>query len=410
MKTLGTHLAPSIGCASQRGEGGKAARSPESCISERGEQMHFVQSGLNRRSGIGSSVPRVRRPRRLGFVALATTITFSTAGAGVVLSATSAWGSGWTPTEAPLPAGANSSPSADVTGVACPTAGSCVAVGSYTDASSNDQGVIDTLSGGVWTATKAPLPANASPDAILSAVACTSATACTAAGQYIDNSGHDQGLIETGSGTSWTATEAPLPAGANANPVVSIYILAVGCTSATACTIVGEYADNSGNQQGLIETGSGTSWTPTKAPLPAGANANSGADLYAVACTSATACTAAGQYNDNSGQQGLIETGSGTSWTPTKAPLPAGANANPVVSLSAVRCTSATACTIVSGYYDILRQPTGTDRDRVGDELDAHQGTAAGRCQRQPKCRPQRRGVHVGHRLRRCGLLHRHLL
>ena len=68
-----------------------------------------------------------------------------------------------------------------------------------------------------WTAAEAPLPANAAgvagaPDSMAStSVACPSASSCVTVGAYYDSSGNIQGVLATGSGTSWTAAQAPLP-------------------------------------------------------------------------------------------------------------------------------------------------------------------------------------------------------
>jgi hypothetical protein len=139
-------------------------------------------------------------------------------------------------------------------------------------------------------------------------VSCASATICAAAGYYTDSSGNQQGLLLTWSGTSWTATKAPLPAGASTMAIESL-----SCDSALPCVVTGHYTDSSGNQQGLLLTWSGTSWTATTAPLPAGAaTPNPGVDIGSVSCTSATTCIASGYYIDSSGTpQGLLLTGSG---------------------------------------------------------------------------------------------------
>jgi hypothetical protein len=225
--------------------------------------------------------------------------------------------------------------------------------GTYNDSSGNRPGLVLTGAGTSWTATEAPKPAGAGADpaddpAGLGSVACSSASSCAAAGNYTDSSGNPQGWLLTGSGTSWTATEAPLPAGAAADPADELF--SVACPSASSCVAVGSYTDSSGNRQGWLLTGSGTSWTATEAPLPAGAG-DELAGLYSVACPSASSCVAAGYYTDSSGNlQGLLLTGSGTSWTATEVPLPAGAAADPEAALYSVACPSASSC-VAAGYY-----------------------------------------------------------
>jgi hypothetical protein len=252
-------------------------------------------------------------------------------------------GTSWTAAEAPLPANAAADRGVNLTSLACPSASSCVAAGVYADSSGNGQGLLVTGSGTSWTAAKAPLPANAAADPAVfpGSVACASASSCVATGTYTDSSGNVQGLLVTGSGTSWTAAKAPLPANAAADPAGTLS--SVACPSASSCVAAGRYTDSSGNQQALLVTGSGSSWTAAEAPLPA--NAGSGADLDSVACPSASSCVAAGTYTDSSGNgQGLLVTGSGTSWTAAEAPLPANAAAGRVVFLGSVACPSASSC------------------------------------------------------------------
>jgi hypothetical protein len=68
-------------------------------------------------------------------------------------------------------------------------------------------------------------------------------------------------------------------------------IVAAVCTAASACTAVGSYTDRSGTTLTLAEVWNGTSWKVQATPDPAGAF---GSYLTAVACSSATACTAVG--------------------------------------------------------------------------------------------------------------------
>ena len=264
-------------------------------------------------------------------------------------------GTSWTPAEAPLPPNAGADPFVELKAVACNSGSSCVAVGSYVDSSIDEFGLLLTGSGTSWTATEAPVPANArlNPGVVLNGVACPTATACVAIGQYIDSSGNEQGLLLTGSGTSWTAVEAPLPA--NAAVTVQVAELnAVACPTATSCITTGYYTPNSsGSFLGLLLTGSGTSWTAVEAPLPSDASSTPGVGLPAVACASSTSCVATGEYQDSSGDlQGLLLTGSGTSWAATEAPLPSSAPVSHDAYLSAVACASVSEC-VAAGNYGV---------------------------------------------------------
>jgi hypothetical protein len=255
--------------------------------------------------------------------------------------------SGWRAADAPLPADAQTPNNAQLSAVTCPSSTSCVAVGSYTDSSGTPQILVVTGWGASWTAAEASLPADAgsSPELSLSAVACPSTTSCTAIGSYLNSSGNTRGLLVTGAGASWTATAAPLPANAVTTGQTA-QLSAVACPSTTSCVAVGSYyLSSSASPVGLLVTGSGTSWTASEAPEPANAPAtNQDAPLSAVACPSTSSCVAVGSYTDSSdNEDGLLVTGSGTSWTAAEAP-------SPTEELSAVTCPAVTSCVAAGDY------------------------------------------------------------
>ena len=104
----------------------------------------------------------------------------------------------------------------------------------------------------------------------------------------------------------WTAVNAPLPADASANP--NLLRGTVACSAASACVVASDYFDSSGVEHGLLLTGSGTSWTAMKAPLPS--NAVNGGELDSVTCVPGSVCTAGGLYLDSSQHtQGMLLTG-----------------------------------------------------------------------------------------------------
>ena len=93
-------------------------------------------------------------------------------------------------------------PSVFFEGVSCAAGGWCVAVGSYVDDTGSRQGLIETLSGGGFTATSAPLagliPApGGNPRVSLFDVSCPVMGLCAADGQYTDGSGQARPFAET---------------------------------------------------------------------------------------------------------------------------------------------------------------------------------------------------------------------
>jgi hypothetical protein len=279
----------------------------------------------------------------------------------------------WTATTIPVsglsdPASAN--PSASVYSVSCGGAGTCVAVGEYQTASGLEDGLIETLTGGIWRPTATPLigqsdPASTTDDNVqLTGVSCSENGTCVAIGSYFDENFEEQGLIETLSAGTWTPMTAPLgglsdPAAANAVPP---YLSAVSCPSNGICTAVGQYTDTSGLSQGLIETLADGTWTPTTAPI-GGLIDPASASLDTVSCAPGGTCAATGLYGDTSGSyQSLTETLTGGTWTPTNPSLdglsdPAAANSS--AGVGSVSCSTATFCVAVGEYEDTANTNQG---------------------------------------------------
>lgn len=204
-----------------------------------------------------------------------------------------------------------------------------------------------------WKAVAAPLSPSArkSTAAFLQSAQCPTAAKCVMVGNYETNGGNSQlGLLVNGGPSGWRSVKVPLPIRLPATGTVNLS--SVSCPTASDCVVVGYYYDKT-TWQGMILTGSGSSWHARTAPVPHGAASIPYSSLEAVTCSSASACVAVGEYQDKAGgQQGEILVRSGASWKAIKAPLPGGASAEPVASsLQAVTCPSASSCVIV-GFYE----------------------------------------------------------
>jgi hypothetical protein len=250
---------------------------------------------------------------------------------------------------------ATPSPSNDIdvlNSVSCTSATACIAVGygfNYTES--------ERWNGSAWSILTTP-PTGGS----LWAVSCTSATACTAVGYHTHPAGPDVTLTERWNGTTWTIQNSANPSGTtfdfNLNYSPQNRLLGVSCVSPTACTAVGEYVNNDGVQVTLAEHWNGTTWTTQTTPNPNGAT---NSVLLGVSCTSATACTAVGEYvNPNGVWVTLAEHWNGTTWTIQTSPNPRGGTNN---LLQGVSCTSTTACIAVGAYNNPDgNQPTLAER------------------------------------------------
>lgn len=236
----------------------------------------------------------------------------------------------WTDASAPLPAGAESNSALDA--VSCGS--TCVAVGSYTDASGVAQPLAETLTAGAW----APSTPSASVLA-LTGISCASSR-CLAVGND-PSEGDSAPTAETLADGDWSETMPPSPDDSS-----NTLLDGVACYAAASCTAVGLDVV-SGNDNPLVENLAGSAWTASSPSSPGGpstAGTNSG--LSGVACTSNTACVAVGSYETTSdGTEPLVETLGSGGWT---AGTPTAQNSNPT--LYDVSCATTSACAAVGAY------------------------------------------------------------
>jgi hypothetical protein len=235
------------------------------------------------------------------------------------------WGGArWTIVPAPNPAGAAGS---GLNGVSCTSPSVCTAVGAAFDGSGNSVGTIVQRWNGIrWRIQ--PNPTSASHGAFLNAVSCTSPSVCTAVGNT------SSGLLaERWNGTKWSIQPVPAP-----GPQFG-FLTGVSCTSSSRCTAVGARFDNSGNPVGtVIERWNGNAWSIRPSPT----SKSPGTFLAAVSCSSATACTAVG----NTASKLLAERWNGTAWSLQSTPIPPGTQGQGDF-FNGVSCSSRSACTAV---------------------------------------------------------------
>jgi hypothetical protein len=176
-----------------------------------------------------------------------------------------------------------------------------------------------------WLIQSTPDPAGGQLDGLI-AVSCSSATACTAVGNE-ETSSASLALAERWNGSTWTLQTAVDPSGDT-----SVILDGVSCPSATYCVAVG--SNGSGKTATAVaESWNGSGWTLLSPVSPAGAS------LSGVSCISATSCEAVGWAT----HAGLAESWNGSTWTSQAAPDDV---------LRAVSCVSASYCNAVSAYWN----------------------------------------------------------
>lgn len=191
-------------------------------------------------------------------------------------------------------------------GLSCAAAGSCVALGQY-DTATNQLPFTVTEVHGVWrkgVALALPLGAVGTHQlATPHAISCPDVGYCTVVGTYTTATVHPttQGFISSEVHGVWhVASALRLPAGVNADPLVSLS--QVSCYSTSGCVAVGSYFDaNSVSHDLTVSQVNGHWQTAVSVPLPGNASAFSGAQFNEVDCTSSGSCMVAGTYNTVAG-------------------------------------------------------------------------------------------------------------
>jgi len=258
----------------------------------------------------------------------------NTVGAAPGMTLAEQWnGVGWSIQPSPNATGVLTS---QLNGVSCTSTTACTAVG-LSGGPGAHVPLAERWDGVGWSIQTIPAPSGAT-DTRLNGVSCTSATDCIGVGSFFGNARTNVPLAERWDGVGWSIQTTPNPTGATDSN-----LLAVSCTSTTACTAVGSFFGRGGTYLTLAERWNGVGWSIQTTPN----HAREEGVLDGVSCPSTTACTAVGTYGPPSATLPLAERWDGVGWSIQTTPNPTGATDGRLV---AVSCTSTTACTAVGSF------------------------------------------------------------
>ncbi|HXQ90919.1 MAG TPA: hypothetical protein VN768_05115 [Acidimicrobiales bacterium] len=262
----------------------------------------------------------------------------------------------WTPSEVTLPGDADATGNAayaQLSAVACPTSGWCTALGLYTQGSGAEQALVDSDVLGSWSSSAAPLPAAASGSQFV-ALSCPAAGSCVATGTYLV-AGNVLPMADSLSAGTWTAATLPVPTGTSSMASIANNDLAVSCPAVGSCVVAGTTFD--GNYEGLLDTLSGGTWTATPVATPDG-QPSTDVQLTSVSCTDPNTCVATGLNLESGVEQGIFETLASGPWTPSVAPTPAGTPPAANIEVHDVACPAAGTC-VADGQSDVAGTVNG---------------------------------------------------
>ncbi len=232
------------------------------------------------------------------------------------------------------PANGSSGISAWLTGLSCPSAGNCSAVGTYFNQANQAEPMVVTETNGSWGSPSEIVVATGDqPVQGEWSVSCTSAS-CTAAGPLMSGSSDVAGVASETNG-SWS----------DASPVSSTLgtsINDISCQNA-GCVAVGAESSSSGSTPALFSEANGTWTLKSLNSSPAGGDAL----LVAVSCVSWGNCDVAGDVTTGTGVFAVAEE-KGV-WTKSLSiPVSSGASAT-VVAITGLSCAAALSCVAVGG-------------------------------------------------------------
>jgi hypothetical protein len=248
-------------------------------------------------------------------------------------------GSTWTSGPGIVPA---RTADAELRGVDC-IAATCVAVGSYALRLGDDRPLAEMWDGSGWRLRLPPRvrTGHEASDAVLSDVACVSATSCVAVGRFSYDLTLFTGiapLIQRWDGKGWSTERS------SNTRSLDTELNGVACPAADRCVAVGLQRRGAGVYGPFAEMWDGVRWSTVKISGPP---RSPDAELLGVACPSADRCVAVGFFATGSRFRPLIETWDGRRWPSAPFEPPAGFTSS---TLNDVDCSSPTICHAVGTY------------------------------------------------------------
>ena len=248
----------------------------------------------------------------------------------------------------------NKGRNADVNSVSCASPGSCAAVGGYTDGGGHRQGFVAVEENGVW-GRAAEVPGlgflNVAGHAGVNSVSCGSAGSCAAVGDYTDGSGHQQGFVAVEENSVW-GRAAEVPGLGALNQGGAAYVSSVSCASPGSCAAGGDYrAGAVGDWHAFVVSEQNGSWGTARqvaGNLSTGPGGDAGVDT--VSCGSPGNCAAGGQYGNASGDQAFVISEVNGTWAAAQA-VAGTRSSTGGAQVTSVSCASAGNCA-AGGQFD----------------------------------------------------------
>ncbi|MDA8027042.1 MAG: IPT/TIG domain-containing protein, partial [Actinomycetota bacterium] len=247
--------------------------------------------------------------------------------------------------------------SSSFTNTDCTSTGNCVFVGTYADNTANTEVEVAIESNGSLPTSGAELslPSNAlttSQRATVTGISCTSDGNCWIVGSYATSTSSSVVYVaQVTNGVLQSASALPLPSSALSSTLS--YATTINCPNSTSCVIFGA----SGGQY-LLDTLTGTTWSAAAFPIEVGRSLGG---IFSASCPTTTYCVAYGSSSGSSGPSykyvaSLVSiTGGATSETISVPSDIENGNTNFIpgfVRGGSITCSTATNCEVLTQYED----------------------------------------------------------
>lgn len=220
------------------------------------------------------------------------------------------------------------SPGSDLTAVSCPSAGTCMAVGS-----SRFRSLAEQWDGTTWKVLATPNPGVPNPETnILLGISCLRPGWCMAVGTMSAGGGRNvyaAALAMVWNGTSWLQVPAYNPGG-------NMELDSISCTRTIRCVAAGSEAGSP-----VAQVWNGKTWVVRKPPRLARGQTGL---LNGVSCPAASRCMAVGEYITTAGAvRELADAWNGRAWRS----VPITSLSSPFSDLFGIDCTATARCMAV---------------------------------------------------------------
>jgi hypothetical protein len=227
-------------------------------------------------------------------------------------------GKKWALASTPQPGGTAAGDLNFLSGVRCPSASTCFAVGTAgtTDAPLNQ---VLRWNGSIWSTISVPSPGGTATDSRsqLFGLGCSSIDNCWAVGSYntaVSAATFNQVLHWNGS--AWSQIDVPEPGGSGS--LANQELRFATCSSAINCWAVGDFSPAGSTHESANQAlhWDGGTWSVVRIPDPAGGASGYANRLNAVRCVTAKNCWAVGTAQvGNHGQFGQVLHWGGARWS-----------------------------------------------------------------------------------------------